>query len=182
MVGGAKSTGPEPPAGRVKQPETPVKGPVARETEPPPYGEPKAPAVPAATPAADGGSAMTDWHGFVRKLGLKGMAAQLADNSVFESWDGRQLALSVDPACSSLIGSLAERRLQEAVSAALGTSVALQLVAREAAEETPAQRDARDRRDRQQATETDIAGDPLVLAMQETFDAEIVPDSIRRRE
>ena len=28
----------------------------------------------------------------------------------------------------------------------------------------------------------DIAGDPLVLALQETFDATIVPDSIRRIE
>ena len=46
------------------------------------------------------------------------MAAQLADNCVFENWDGKQLSLRVDPVCSGLIGSLAEQRLQEALSAA----------------------------------------------------------------
>ena len=110
------------------------------------------------------------------------MAAQLADNCVFEDWNGKQLALRVDPVCSGLIGSLAEQRLQEAVSATAGQAVTLQLSAQASEEETPAQREARETRARQEATEADISGDPLVLAMQETFDAEIVPDSIRRIE
>ena len=108
------------------------------------------------------------------------LASQLADNCVFDAWDGRQLSLRVDPACSGLMGSLAERRLQESVAAMAGQPVTLQLVAEAGPEETPAQREARERQARQAATEADIAGDPLVLAMQETFDAEIVPDSIRR--
>jgi DNA polymerase-3 subunit gamma/tau len=135
----------------------------------------------AAQPAsADPRAALADWHGFVSGLGLKGMAAQLAENSVFGGWDGQRLSLRVDPACSSLIGSLAERRLQEAVSRALGVPAALRLEASVADAETPAQRAAREKRARQQQTEADIAGDPLVLAVQEAFDAEIVPDSIRR--
>ena len=40
--------------------------------------------------------------------------------------------------------------------------------------------EAREQKQLQAATEADIAADPLVLAMQETFDAEIVPDSVRR--
>ncbi|MGB5466559.1 MAG: DNA polymerase III subunit gamma/tau, partial [Sedimenticolaceae bacterium] len=44
-----------------------------------------------------------DWRGFIACLGLKGMAAQLAENCVFEAWDGKRLALRLDPACSSLI-------------------------------------------------------------------------------
>jgi hypothetical protein len=108
------------------------------------------------------------------------MAAQLADNCVVHSWDGRQLSLRVDPACSRLIGTLAEQRLQEALSEAAGRTLMLELAAELTEEDTPAQRAARDQRARQEAAEADISGDPLVLAMQETFDAEIVADSIRR--
>ena len=125
---------------------------------------------------------LSDWHGFVRRLGLKGMTAQLADNCVLDSWDGKALSLKVDPVCRGLIGSLAERRLQEAISEAVGHAVSLQLQVQEAEEETPAQREAREKRERHEATAADIAGDPLVLALQDTFDAEIVADSIRRIE
>jgi DNA polymerase-3 subunit gamma/tau len=110
------------------------------------------------------------------------MAAQLADNCVVHSWDGRQLSLRVDPVCSGLIGSLAEQRLQEALSEAAGHPVILKLAAGLTQDQTPAQREAREKRARQEATEADISGDALVLAVQDTFDAEIVPDSIRRIE
>ena len=43
--------------------------------------------------AAAGDTGFSDWHAFVARLGLKGMAAQLADNCVFEDWNGKQLAL-----------------------------------------------------------------------------------------
>jgi DNA polymerase-3 subunit gamma/tau len=136
----------------------------------------------ASASAGQGDTDFSDWHGYVRRLGLKGMAAQLAENCVFDAWDGRQLSLHLDPVCSGLIGSLAERRLQEAVTAAAGTPVLLRLIAGEPAAETPAQREARERRVCQEAVEADVAADPLVLGVQETFDAEIVPDSIRRIE
>ncbi|MGB5637819.1 MAG: DNA polymerase III subunit gamma/tau C-terminal domain-containing protein, partial [Sedimenticolaceae bacterium] len=131
-------------------------------------------------PAGQGDTDFSDWHGFVRRLGLKGMAAQLAENCVFDAWDGRQLSLRLDPVCSGLIGSLAERRLQEAVTATAGQPVVLHLAVEASADETPAQREAREQRVRQEATEADISADPLVLGVQEAFDAEIVPDSIRR--
>jgi DNA polymerase-3 subunit gamma/tau len=138
--------------------------------------------VPEPASASTGDTGFSDWHAFVGGLGLKGMAAQLADNCVYEAWNGKQLSLRVDPVCSGLIGSLAEQRLQEAISAAAGQPVVVHLSAAESEQETPAQREARETRARQEATEADISGDPLVLAMQETFDAEIVPDSIRRIE
>jgi len=148
--------------------------------EPPPSADPAA-AAPPAGGAQDPGQ-FADWHAFVHRLGLKGMAAQLAENSIFEAWDGGRLLLRVDPTCSSLIGSLAERRLQEAVGELIGQPVRLQLVAQAVEGETPAQRAAREQRARQAATEADIAADPLVVAVQETFEAEIVADSIRRTE
>jgi DNA polymerase-3 subunit gamma/tau len=138
-------------------------------------------ALPARTEARDHDDiAPQDWNDFVRRLELKGMAAQLAQNSVMEDWDGRSLRLLVDPACSSLIGTLAEQRLQESLSQAMGKDVMLDLTARAVTAETPARQEAREQQVRQEATEADIAADPVVLAVQEAFDAEIVTDSIRR--
>ncbi len=172
----ARRTPPPAPARSV----TPLTDPVGVREPPAAAGATRTPST-GDRPGGDKSVAVLgDWHGFVHALGLKGMAAQLAENSVCESWDGRRLALRVDPGCASLIGSLAERRLQEAVAEVLETPVALQLTAAESDAETPAQREARERRARQQATEADIAGDPLVRAVQETFEAEIVPESIRR--
>jgi len=159
----------------------------------PPAAQPREalpPRNPKAGPTADEGPAPApvgaddpaDWHGFVVRLGLKGMAAQLADNCVFGAWDGSLLSLRLDPACSGLLGSLAERRLQDAVSDKLGRPVRLELTVDAAATETPAQRGAREKQARQVAIEDDVARDPLVLAMQENFGAEIVPDSIRGTE
>ena len=138
--------------------------------------EPKAEAL------VDDRAGFADWHEFVGGLGLKGMAAQLADNCVFQAWDGKQLSLCVDPVCSGLIGSLAEQRLQEALSASVDRPVKLHLIAQASEMETPAQRLARENDARQAATEADVSGDPVVLALEETFDAKIVPDSVRRIE
>ena len=138
------------------------------------------PAPLASTGRGGGEDRFEDWHAFVAGLQIRGMAAQLANNSVFLSWDGKTLALRVDPSCSSMVESLARQRLQEAIEAQLGQAVALALEVAGGETETPAQRRAREQQARQQATEADIANDPLVLAMQDTFDAEIVPDSIRR--
>ncbi len=137
---------------------------------------------PEAKAQVDDRAGFADWHGFVAGLGLKGMAAQLADNCVFQAWDGKQLSLCVDPVCSGLIGSLAEQRLQEALSASADRPVKLHLIAQASETETPAQRLARENDARQAATEADVSGDPVVLALEEAFDARIVPDSIRRIE
>ena len=144
----------------------------------PDAGRQPAPAAKAAPPATTGDSTgpaadaarFGDWHAFVAGLGLKGMAAQLAVNCVFDGWDGKTLSLRLDPACAGLMGSVAEHAVQ------------LRLLAEAGEGETLAQRQTRERAERQQQTEADIAQDPLVQAMQVTFDAEIVADSIRRIE
>jgi len=148
--------------------------------EPPPLGSPATALKRGSAPVAIDACELSDWHAFVARLGLKGMAAQLADNCVFDAWDGTTLALQLDPSCEGLLGSLAEQRLREGVEKAIGQSFTLRLAVRASETETPAQRQERERQELQHATEVDIAEDPLVQAMQETFDAEIVPDSIRR--
>jgi DNA polymerase-3 subunit gamma/tau len=131
----------------------------------------------AATPAE--AVSPSDWHAFLPRLGLSGMAAQLSGHVVVDSWDGSVLALDVDPACSGLVGTLAEQRLQEAVAKALGRPVTVRLRARAPASETPAMRAERNRQARQEQAAADLSADPLVRSAQELFDAEIVPGTIR---
>jgi len=160
-----------------KNPTQPAPEPTAPETVPMP-----APSA-QATPTKPEGTAddLTDWHGVLPKLGLSGMAAQLAAHSVLMAWDGRQLTLEVDGKCASMLGSLAEDRLREALERHVGHPVRL-VWEQGAAQDTPAERKAVERQQREQQARNDIAGDPLVQAMQETFDAELIEESIRPTE
>lgn len=177
------------PTGRMTAPPAAAVG-----TSSAPPGEPAGPATgsagPESTPVSTGSTAdaapvsaapaLDDWHAVLGRLALRGMAAQLASHSVVDNWDGTRLALRVDPSCSSLIGSLAEEKLAAALAAYLDCSLKLHLISGKGQEETPAQRAAREKQALQAATEAEISRDPLVLAAQEAFDAEIIPDSIRR--
>ncbi|MDJ0738423.1 MAG: DNA polymerase III subunit gamma/tau [Gammaproteobacteria bacterium] len=179
---GAAATRPRPGASRAA-PTVDAPGATRADPAPPaPGGAIRSADTAAAPPAAGTAAQLADWHSFVAGLELRGLAAQLAENCVFDGWDGKQLQLRLDPACEGLKGSLAERRLQDSVADAIGRPVALRLQVRSGDAETPAQRQAREQAAQQQATEADIARDPLVRAVQETFDATIVANSIRRIE
>jgi DNA polymerase-3 subunit gamma/tau len=109
------------------------------------------------------------------------MARQLASHCSVGSWDGRELRLDVDPACQSLIGSKAERGLGEALQRWFGKPVSLKLAINSASAdaETPAQREARQAAARQEAAMGAMREDPVVQAVVEHFDGELVEDSIR---
>ena len=136
-------------------------------------------AAPPAEPKKQAGKAdFSDWHCVLPRLQLAGMAAQLANHSMIRGWDGATLTLAVDDICASMIGSMAEERLHAALNHYVGGELKLELV-NGAASDTPAERAAQARQQRQEKAETDIVADPLVQAMQDTFDAELVEDSIR---
>jgi len=123
----------------------------------------------------------SDWHAILPQLGLSGMAAQLANHSVVQAWDGKELRLVVDRNFASMLGSLAEKRLLEALQQHLGAELRLSWTAG-VADDTPAERRQAAREKRQQKARQDIASDPLVQAMQDAFDAELIEDSIRPTE
>ena len=143
-----------------------------------PTEAPPAPAAPAAAPAPAGQADFSDWHSVLPRLQLSGMTAQLANHSVIREWSGNALTLAVDATCQSMIGSLAEQRLLEALQKYAGGSIRLTLVSGETAD-TPAQRQAEAKANRQERAEQDIAGDPLVQAMEDAFSAETLTDTIR---
>jgi DNA polymerase-3 subunit gamma/tau len=60
--------------------------------------------------------------------------------------------------------------------------VQLEVLIEQVAEETPARRQARMTEARQQAAEAAIAGDEYVKDFQDTFNAQVRPESVRPRD
>jgi len=139
--------------------------------------------VPETTVAAGRQGEQCDWHDLVPKLSLGGMSAQLAAHCSVESWQQSKLSLNLDPVCQGLIGSLAEERLQQAIDRYCGRHVQLvfKTSAASADVETPAQRAEKARCEKEAAAVTAMQNDPLVQALEEKMDAELIVDSVKPR-
>jgi DNA polymerase-3 subunit gamma/tau len=122
---------------------------------------------------------LTQWHQIVGSLKLGGIALQLASNCVFESWDGNQLELRIDPAHVHLKVESSQQRLCKALEALLGTRLGLVIEVDKPATDTPARLQEKARDERQRVAEERIAGDPLVKNMEEKFGARLIPGSVR---
>jgi DNA polymerase-3 subunit gamma/tau len=120
-----------------------------------------------------------DWHPLVARLGLRAIAAELANNCEFASWDGTRLCLNLDPAGQQMHVPAAEERLRSALAEALGVAVTLEIRVRRTDQDTPAQRRARQEAERLLGAQTQMQTDPVVQGLKERFDAEWVPDSIK---
>ncbi len=158
--------------------------PAAATTRPEPSAPPirqQPPTKPAPSPSAPAsGTDFGDWHQIVPQLSLVGMTQQLAQHATLQNWDGKILHLLVQPQMASLIGSRSEQKLQQALQDYYGAALKLRLlVAQEQTVDSPAARQTAAQAERQQAAEQSIRQDPVVQALQQTFDAQIVPDSVR---
>ena len=89
------------------------------------------------------------------------------------------MKLHLDPVCEGLIGSLAEERLQKAIDDYCGRHVKLVFNTGPAEAETPAQRADRERCEKQAAAVRAMQNDPLVQALEEKMDAELIVDSVK---
>jgi DNA polymerase-3 subunit gamma/tau len=119
-----------------------------------------------------------DWHRTVDRLGLGGIALQLARHCVVESWDGTLLRLALDPAHANLLGSRAEDRLKEAVGRLAGRPVGLRVATGPVTAETPAQRAERADVERRAAALAAMRSDEVVQALAQQLDARLIEDSV----
>ncbi|HEC15652.1 MAG TPA: DNA polymerase III subunit gamma/tau [Sedimenticola sp.] len=148
----------------------------------PPRQAPEQAVKPEAGTAAPGGGDPRDfsnWHQLTQSLGLGGLARQLADNCIFDSWENGVLRLHLDPVHQGLCTARTEEGLQQALEAHCGTGVRLEISVVKPQEETPAQRQARARAERQRKAEESMAADPLVRVMEQEFSASLVPGSVQ---
>ncbi|MDX1250951.1 MAG: DNA polymerase III subunit gamma/tau [Gammaproteobacteria bacterium] len=120
-----------------------------------------------------------DWATVIEALRLDGMARQLAANCTLKNRDGENIHLTLAPTHASLRNKRMEERLQQALSQHYGIAVKLTIDIGAPQGDTPALIREQRELDRQQAAVEAIRGDPNVHALQESFNARVVPDSIQ---
>jgi DNA polymerase-3 subunit gamma/tau len=134
---------------------------------------PIAAVAPRATPPSG------DWPALIDALQLRGMVRQLAENCTLAEQTEALVHLRLDPAHGHLHSPALEKKLSEALNAQFGRDMKLRIDAEAASEETPAQKQARLARERQQAAERSIAEDDNIRNLEETFGAQVQRDTVR---
>jgi len=167
--------GQEPPV-----PESAVAQPASQPTAP--ESAVVQPAPQPAAPATDQGETVIEfrhWHRVVEQLSLGGVAKQLANNCVYDYWDGVTLSLKLDQAHQHMLVGSAEQRLQGALQTYLGRELRLKISPETVQAATPAKLQAQAVADRQRAAEVAIQEDPMMLALEARFGARVIEGSVR---
>ncbi len=119
------------------------------------------------------------WHLLLPRLGLKGMALMLAENSELVGQDGPQISLRCPPSHASLRTPLAEESIRKALTKVLGMEVRLHYEEGRPAQSTPAQVRKQQEGIRQQEAVESLQNDPVVRKLEERLDARLVEESVR---
>ncbi len=169
-----KEKGPADSQGATRQATPPSSAPPER-SAPAPASAPGQAATPSTAAAAGGFS----WDEAVKALAVSGVVRQLALNCIFVGREGNTLNLRIPASFSQMAAGSIVERLEKAVSEYLGQAVKLNVVAGEMTESTPAEKAAQRQAERMQQAAVDLAADPNVKQLQETFGAELDPRNIR---
>lgn len=137
------------------------------------------PPVADAPPPAGTGADATEWSRLIEALPLHGMVRELAANCSLRARDGDVFHLVVAPAHASLRNARLEQRLQESLAAHLGRPTKLVFTVAAPEAETPALLKERVSQDRLRAAQDAIAQDSNVQALQQLFEARVVPESVQ---
>ncbi|PWG63709.1 DNA polymerase III subunit gamma/tau [Sediminicurvatus halobius] len=141
----------------------------------PPSGPPVAERGPAGGEDGEG----VDWHGLVARLRLGGMAHALASHCDWAGREGDRVRLRIDAGHAHLLNPSMQERLRAALARHFQAELQLSIDVGEVSAETPAEAQSRSSAARAEAAREAIERDPNVLALRETFGAEVIPDSIR---
>jgi DNA polymerase-3 subunit gamma/tau len=119
-----------------------------------------------------------DWTTMVAEMGLSGAVRSLALNCQCVGHRDGVIRLALDARFQATKTPGVEAKLQQALNGYFGSPVRLEFVA-EAAAETPAQIQERERGAAMVAARQAFGEDPTVKALQERFGATLLPDTIR---
>jgi len=125
--------------------------------------------------------ALGDWRGLIRALGLGGLVRELAQHCEWVECSDDSLQLRLSTAHRHLLDMNrgAAERVQDQLSAALGRPLKVRIEIGDIAGETPAQRDAIDRRARHAEAVAALEADPFVRELIERFDATLVESTVK---
>jgi DNA polymerase-3 subunit gamma/tau len=133
-----------------------------------------------------GHAASNDWREVVNGLGLGGLVKQLAINCTMQQRDGCKIVLHINSGHSNLINLKAKQRLQQALGEYFNIDAQLEIKVTSnndssnvSDHETPAQTTQRETDQRQQQAVESINEDSFTQSLKETFNAEIIPGSVK---
>lgn len=123
-------------------------------------------------------NALEDWKQLIHAIGLKGMAEELARNSVLVELSGEKVAISIDPEQMFAKPEMALEQISTALKNYLNTQVELVLV--DAKEHyTPAKEAQANQQNKIQAAQESIAQDPVIEQFKNILGMEVIPSSVK---
>ena len=130
--------------------------------------------IPAAALKLDG-----NWSGLVEAMNLRGMVKQLAVNCTLREKTSTDVKLMLNKENEQLLNPMLLKKLEEALCTSLQQKLKLDIELGEQQVESPAKTTQRNQVERQQTAEESIQQDPMVQALKENFNAEVVPNSVK---
>ncbi|MDN5848362.1 MAG: DNA polymerase III subunit gamma/tau [Nitrococcus sp.] len=132
--------------------------------------------------SAESPHTLEDWHAVVESLPRGGMVRALAGHCLWLGREGDLVRLRIDSSHAHLLNPGIEARLCKMLSDQLAQKLSLRIDVGRGEGETLMQRDRDRLEQRQRAAEAAIENDPNIAALQEAFDARVIPDSIQPSE
>ncbi len=120
-----------------------------------------------------------EWPEVVAAMNVDGLVRQLAANCAMKAQAEGSLQLVLAPSHASLHNKKLEDRLRKALEDYYGEPLRLEITLGSLSAETPALRMERNTQERVQAAQRAIEEDDNVRALKDTFNANVVPNSVR---
>lgn len=120
-----------------------------------------------------------DWQDIIDEMALAGLVKELAGHCILKEHTRDRIHLVLSPAQEHLLNTSQKDRLEAALKSRFGDAIRIQVSIENPDAETPAQRKAREERERQLAAEQSVENDPNVKLLQDMFDATVDKTSIR---
>lgn len=119
------------------------------------------------------------WHKITPQLNLTGRAAELITHCILNNIQDNQISLSLDKDGEDLLAKTTQLQIETALSEYYNKPMSLLIDTQHLTTETPAERTGRKNQERQQKVENLIKNDPFVIALQNKFEAQLVPNSVK---
>jgi len=107
------------------------------------------------------------------------MVKQLAVNCTLLEKTATEVRLVLSQQNENLLTTTLHKKLEEALCGCLQQKLKLHIELGDQQVESPADTSARNQAERQQSAEEIIQQDPMVQALKENFNAEVVPNSVK---
>ena len=120
-----------------------------------------------------------NWQSIIDEMALVGLVKELAGHCTLKELSKEKVHLVLSPDKEHLLNQTQKERLSNALEILFGKGTQLKITVEEPEAETPAQKKAREEREKQQTAESSIKGDANVQAIEEIFGATLDEKSIR---